>query len=577
MIKHLLLVVLLSNWMTSIGQYTYHYDTLSYDTRMLGNVDSVDALSGMLPTTFDGGTEILTNQGFSINRLDNDFGGFRFNPTRTDRPLKFSGLPLIGFSYSFGGQGTQFIRADYVQSFTDSLVLNIDYVGNIGTGFLRNSAFRSNRLNLGLEFKSRWYTFQLRGQYSNDTLSHNGGIIPESDSIIGQFGLDFTPVRKSNSASKNTYGNVALTNYFHFNSGMPSRFGLVTQHEYDIRYRAYHEFSDTLQAIYGFYNYDSTTTYDRVNLARIQNSAGVFFARENKYIDFKLGHTYWSNLNLGNDFDTTEIDLISNLRWDFGSIIIRNKLKQNIIGAFGALSEEASISYQAAKWNASGDVSIKRLPPVPMMRSYYGNNYLFGLNEINLENRLKVGGRFSYEFKKDTLLVGASLNSLAIRDAYIFDSTMWNQNGSLNALQISAFGQFRAGKFNFHPRVIYSFEANSYLPQIQANVRAYFKSRIFKAKKLLLLVGVDGSYISSFQPRNYIPSMDAYTWNLPPSLTTGMANAHAFATIEISTFRFFVRYENIGYFWNKETLSEYVDYPIAGQRIRLGLAWTFFN
>ncbi|MFK7785578.1 MAG: putative porin [Crocinitomicaceae bacterium] len=578
MIKHLLFVVLLSNWMFSFGQYTYHYDTLSLDNRMLGSVDSVDALSGTLPTTFDGGITVLSNQGFSLNRLDNDFGGFRFNPEGNKRTLRFSGLPFIGFSYSFGGQGTQFIRADYVQSFTDSLVLNIDYAGNIGNGFLRNSTFRSNQLNLGLEWKSRWYTMQLEGLYANDTLAHNGGIFPASDSIIGLFGLDFTPIRKANAASKNTYGNVALTNYFHFNSGVPNRFGLVTRHEYDIRYRAYHEISDTLQAIYALTNYDTITTYDRVNLARIQNYAGVFFVRENKYIDFKIGHTYWSNLNLGNDFDTTEIDVMSDLRWDFGSLILRNKLKQNIIGGFGAFSEEASLSYQALKWNVSGELSLKRLPPVPLQRDYYANNYSFQLNEVNLDNRLKVGGRFSYQFKEDTLVVGAMLNSLTIRNAYLFDSVMWNQTGSLNALQLGAFGQFKVGKFNFHPRVIYSIEPNSYLPQIQANVRAYFKSTIFKAKKLLLLIGVDGSYVSSFQPRSYIPSMDAYAWNFTsPSVTEGMANAHVFATIEISTFRFFVRYENIGYFWNKDTLSEYVDYPIAGQRIRLGLAWSFFN
>ncbi|MDG1331273.1 MAG: hypothetical protein P8P74_03010 [Crocinitomicaceae bacterium] len=576
MLKQVLLVLFIANWTMSFGQYTYEFDTLSIEDRILGSIDSTDAASGVLPTTFDGGLGILSNEGFSIRRLNNDFGGYRFNQQVVDHPLKFSGLPFIGFAYSFGGQGTQFIRAEYVQSFTDSLLLNVDFAGNIGNGFLRSSTFRSSKVNLGLEWKSSWYTMQLNGNYFTDSLDHNGGIIAGEEGIIDQFGLEFVPVNKSNAAAKNTYGNAVLTNYFHFNSGLENRIGILTKHQYDIKYRAYHEI-DTLDGIYNQINIDTSTTYDRVNLARIQNSAGAFFVRGNKYLDFKIGHTYWSNLNLGNDFDTTEIDIASDLRWDFGPIILRNKFKQNIIGGFGALSEKASVHFQAGKWDVSGNLSINRLPPLPYQRSYFANNYSFKLDEINLEDRLQLGGRFAYHFKKDTMMVGASLNSLAIRNAYLFEDTIWNQTGSLNALQIGAFGQFQAGKFHFHPRVIYSIEANSYLPQLQANARVYFKSRIFKAKKLLLLVGVDGSYMSSFQPRTFVPSMDAYTWNSTATATQGMANAHFFTTIEISTFRFFVRYENIGYFWNQKTLSEYVGYPIAGQRIRLGLAWSFFN
>jgi hypothetical protein len=577
MFKHLLFILFLTNWNLSYGQYTYEYDTLSIDDRMLGSIDSTDVLSGFLPTTFSGGVGIMSNEGFLINRLNNDFGGFRFNQSVPNRPLKFSGLPFIGFAYSFGAQGTQFIRAEYVQSFTDSLVVNIDYAGTIGNGFLRNSAFRSNRLNLGLEWKSRWYTMQLQGNYFADSLDHNGGIIVQSDSIIDLFGLEFAPVNKSNAASKNTYGNIVLTNYFHFNSGVVNRFGLLSKHQYDIKYRAYHEFVDTLSALYNQINIDSTTTYDRVNLARIQNSAGAFFVRGNKYIDFKVGHTYWSNLNLGNDFDTTEIDVSSNLRWDFGPIVLRNKFKQNIVGGFGALSEEASVHYQAPKWNFSGNLSINRLPPLPYQRSYFANNYSFKLDEVNLEDRLQLGGRFAYHFKPDSVMLGASVNSLAIRNAYVFEDTMWNQTGSLNALQIGVFGQFQVGKFNFHPRAVYSIEADSSLPQLQMNARIYFKSTVFKAKKLLLLIGLDGSYISSYQPRNYVPSMDTYNWNLNSGATTGMINAHFFTSLEISTFRFFVRYENIGYFWNDRTTPEYLGYPIAGQRVRVGLSWSFFN
>lgn len=569
--KRILLLITISCAFASWGQFTYRFDTLSINHRMLGSIDSVDIKSGYLPTTFDGGMEILSENGFSLSRLNSNFGGLRFDQSLSNQPLTFSALPYIGFGYSFGGQGTQFIRAEYAQAFTDSLILNLNFNGNIGNGFLRRAAFVSNRVNLDLEWKSKWYTLQLSGNYFSDTIQHNGGI-----DTLESFGLIFAPVRKLNAASANKYGRVAMNNYFHLNPDQANRIGLLTNHIYDIRYRAYHEF-DTLSGIYSMVNIDSSTTYDRYNLARIQNGVGAFYSTKNNYVDFSVNHRYWSNLNLGNDFDTSEIDLHSNFRWEFGQLLLKNQFTQNILGGFGAMSNHTQLSYNRSNITVSGKLDVERTAPTPLQRNYFSNNYNYQLSTFGLENRLKVGGEGVYSFKGDSMKVGASFDLLTIRNAYLFYDSIWEGSGSMNAIQFGAFAQFQVGKFHFHPRVIYSIEQKGYLPSVQGYARVYFKSTVFKAKKLLLLLGVDGSYISSFNPRSYIPSMDAYSWNLISTSTTPMVNAHAFASIEISTFRFFVRYENIGYFWNDKSNQETVDYPIAGQRIRLGLTWSFFN
>lgn len=574
MLRKILFLSIIVVSKVSFGQFSYEYDTLSFDHRMLGIVDSVDARSGLLPTTFDGGTSLLNAQGFSFQRLNADFGGLRFNTHRAPHKMKFSALPFIGFGYSFGGQGSQFVRANYVQSFSDSLTVNIDYAANIGTGFLRSSNFRSSRVVADLEWKAKRYTLQFEGMYFSDSLSHNGGII--TDTLIETFGLEFTPVRKSTASSKNQYGKIGVSNYFFFNEGT-NRLGVVTRHVYDIKYRAYHEF-DTLTGIYNEVNIDPQTTYDRVNLARIQNSGGLFFANRAKYIDFTVGHTYWKNLNLGNDFDTTEIDVASRVRWDVGPIQLHNYLRQNIYGRFGEFSEEARLSFDRSKWTINGNLGINRVAPEPFKRSYFANNYSYKLADVKLEDRLNAGGSIFYRIQGDSIKVGAYMNSLVVRNAYLFQDSLWNPSGSMDALQFGLLGKFQVGKFHFHPHVIYSIEPNGYVPQFQGYARMYFKSRLFKAKKLLFMVGLDGSYASSFQPRSFVPSIGAYTWgdtSVFPS--KGMANAHFFTTIEISTFRFFVRYENIGYFWNDRTILEYDGYPISAQRIRLGLTWSFFN
>jgi len=56
-----------------------------------------------------------------------------------------------------------------------------------------------------------------------------------------------------------------------------------------------------------------------------------------------------------------------------------------------------------------------------------------------------------------------------------------------------------------------------------------------------------------------------------------MVNLHFFASLGIDQFRFYARFENIGYFWNDRSILEAIGYPIAGTRVRVGITWDFFN
>jgi hypothetical protein len=54
-------------------------------------------------------------------------------------------------------------------------------------------------------------------------------------------------------------------------------------------------------------------------------------------------------------------------------------------------------------------------------------------------------------------------------------------------------------------------------------------------------------------------------------------NLHVFGGFQIDQFRFFVRFENIGYFWNDNSIELLDAYPITGGQLRVGLTWDFFN
>jgi hypothetical protein len=73
--------------------------------------------------------------------------------------------------------------------------------------------------------------------------------------------------------------------------------------------------------------------------------------------------------------------------------------------------------------------------------------------------------------------------------------------------------------------------------------------------------------------------MDSYNMFFAPgeNQTNSLLNLHAFATFGIEEFRFYVRYENIGYFWSDRRTNEQFGFPISSTRLRVGLTWDFFN
>ncbi|MFT5777465.1 MAG: hypothetical protein ACI837_000397 [Crocinitomicaceae bacterium] len=574
-LKRIIILLFLTNGMLSIGQITYEYDTLSMDRKMLGATDSVDYNTADLPTTFDGGRSILSQDGLSINRFANDYRGFRFRASSEWQKMQFSALPYIGFSYSVGGQSSQYLKVKYAQAFSDSLLFNLGYERSNGLGFIRNTAFATNHIQIQLEWKTRNYAMQFHAAYKNDSSAHAGGLL--SDSLVIPLGLEFAPIRKANASSNSQFGKLALNNYINFNPNTDGKFGLLTKHTYEITNKRYHEV-DTIFGIYNMVNIDSATTFDRYTLASITNEAGLYFTKKHSYFDGRIGHRYWSFGNMGNEYDTTEIDLRSTSRWQFGKLSFMNEFHFNLIGGFNAFSDKFSASLTTNRWRGNGTISFENTAPVPVKRSYFANNYDYLQTSISLQQTLRAQTSIDYTFADDTTRIGAAFEYLQMNNVYLFDDTTWNPTSTgINALQLGVNGNFQLGKWHFQPTVKYTVQSQGYLPAVQGYLRCYLKSYVFKAKKLLLVLGVDASYTTGFNHRVYTPSMDAYTWYQSSGEIGALANLHAFTAIEVSTFRFFVRYENIGSFWSNKVEQEVSGYPIAGTRFRIGITWDFFN
>lgn len=556
------------------SQIVYDFDTIRYSERITGSLDSIDIKTAYLPSTFDGGLNDVSLRSLSVRNYTNQLLSLSFQPEIYWNPMHFSALPHLGFSYSIGGQGSQFLRANYTHAITEKLILDIEYERNSSQGILRNSNFSNDNVKLQLQRKGAKYAFQLKGAFQSYNNNHPGGVT--TDTLIENFGIDFSPVNKSNAISRNRAAEIRFKNYFNFLKDSTNMLGLATNHTYKIKNRIYSE-SDTIFGIYPAVYIDSFETRDQYNLPEITNGAGAYYSSRKFYIDALVNHTYWDYQNLGNHTDTNELDFNSNAFLHLNSFKIENELLFNILGRFNELKERASISYSINKLEVSAFLKLENSAPSVFQRRYFSNTASYITSNVKNQGLVQFGGEVGYSLLSDKIKLAVFGDAAMVSNPYLFNGKAWtNATGKYNFYSVGLRSALRFGVFNFNPTLVYS-PGSEFLPEIQAYGRIFVKGKLFKAKKLEALIGCDVSYVSTFENRSYIPSMDTYNWTPSIDNFSGMLNLHAFISLGISEFRFFVRYENIGYFWSDKTSTVLNNYPIAPQRLRIGLTWDFFN
>lgn len=561
----------------SFGQFELSCDTIKYDDSYFSEIDSTDIRHSAVPTIFDGGLQLTEKQGYSIENFQRLYSKRWFDATTSTPRLKFSALPFLGFAYSFGSQGAQFVRAEYAQSFSDSLILNIGFVRNSGNGYIRNASFLTNDVNLKLVRKGGFYSFGLTAVYSSRNIDHPGGL--KDDSLVDSNGLEFASVWKQNSTSAYRKGDVRWDNYFNFAGRSATNAGLLIASEYSIINRKYNEV-DTIAGLYPNVFINADTTDDEFNLPSIRNEGGFFLKRSELYIDGRVGHTYWRYNNLNRENDTGEVSLYSRLNWNLFGIRITNDFYFNLIGAYNGWMNRSAVTYSRNRFALSGMLLFDNRALEPFKRFYYSNNYDYKTSGNLKSFTTRIKGQASYKLVEDMLSVQAGIDNIVMADQYYFDGSEW-RNDTLNTITATSVHlrvPFKYGWFNIHPEIIYTLLNTSMLPDLQIYSRVFVKGKLFKAKKLNLMTGFDVSYRTSYTVPTYVPSMDVIDlYNTSNQTAPSRVNLHAFFTLGIKDFNFYVRYENIGYYFQDKLTPVVEGYPVASSRIRLGIVWRFFN
>ena len=371
--KNALFLILLLSSNIVLAQLEFECDTLGFEQRTGGRLDSIDISLSLPASTSDGNYFTLHSNNLTALKIARDLQSPLFLESFKKLPLRFSALPRIGFHYSFGSKASQFFHVNYTQALNKHLIFNIDYTRNTASAFLRNSTFEHHDLNY--IFVGRWkkYDFELSGGYALKKVNYSGGLV--SDTLLDVFALEFLPVNKSSANSRYSAGKVNLIQRINIGDSL-TRYGIKLKSALEVHNRKYLE-RDTLFGIYTNY-VDSFETYDQFNLPELDLGAGLFFSRKNFYVEASYVLSYWEFQNTGLYTDTLEHDMESVLSWRLGKWTFMNSNELNLAGNFGNVRNRFDLRYNFKKGRAlivSYDFANE--VPEPLFRYYNSNNFSY--------------------------------------------------------------------------------------------------------------------------------------------------------------------------------------------------------
>ena len=572
-----IILICLSNHSWSQQHFLFgELDTLTHAHRIGGSIDSIDLITGQNTSTLAGGGWNTRANSFDTDFFMKNAGGQQFFSFGEWKKLQFSGLPHLGFAYSFGSKGMQYVQAEFQQVYRKKLMLNVFYEKNTSNGFLRNSDFDHNNVQVQLNKFGKVYSFDLKSSYESSRVSQSGGL--QVDTLPELFDLQFLPVNKSLAETKTQRSRIELTNYIDLLKDSTKAFGLFTNHHLKIKKFRYSE-QDTLYGIYSVLNYDTLNTYDQHQWSEVANGAGLFYSGKRILLKAQPLISYWNFQNLGRFNDTVELDLKSDISYTGRFFKLNQSLNYNLIGAQNEWSNKFDFGFRKGDFRLSISSNLSSLLPDYYQRYAQGNNY-FSIGN-NFERQGRSNQKIAVGYERSKFSISGRFGFTQLKNNYWFVDTMW-RNDSLQSVSFAQIGLITAASFgvlNIHFNYNYSIfpESLTIIPVHQLFGRIYLKGNLFKAKKMKAYTGVDVAYLSSFQRIGYYSQVAAFDLNNPDVTSEYTSALHFFTGFQIDEFKFFLRVENLNYFWSDRNLQQVRGYPIPSAQFRLGITWDFFN
>ena len=565
--------------MVSIGQTAFHQqvDTVKSEYRSGGFLDTLSNSTQSFQSTFFVSPNALLLSPFHVYAIN---GSTLHSLKMKENALLFSAIPHLGFFYAFGAQGSQRLKVDFQEAFKHGMLLNINFDKTKGNGFLRNDDFSLQQFNGHLLRTGNRYSFDLNVGNEAVNRSWSNGLL--NTFAIPGVDLDLQSVQKENAHSTQSLSYIRGQQRFDFNKDSTLGFGLLFRHEFYESKRYFEEYGD-LAVIYQNVYWNADSTQDRFRERSFSNDLGIFLESPTIQVQSALSYRMRNWYDNVSSHDTTEIWWKNDLSFRSAKLQFEHRDAINLLGAGNGITSVSKVILPLSFMQLHIGHQLSASLPELMQRNYNSNNVKYQLNALEKQwdqtlslKAIKKMGKFQIE---------AAYRLLQFRKVYIFDNLAGTWKNNL--LASNGFGQglqtsisWTHKGFQIKPGYTltqFSTDLN-FQPKHQASLHMQWKGGVFKAKRLRMLFSADASYLSSFQQRSFIPQMGVLSLT-ETSLSSqdGFMNLAFTTALEVETFRFFVRVDNLGSFWVDPNTSFVSNYVFPSMQIKIGLTWDFWN
>ncbi|MFM6935762.1 MAG: putative porin [Flavobacteriales bacterium] len=577
--KGFLFMLLLLVSKVSFGQTVFQkeIDTVKSTHRTGGTFDTLSNIVQSFQSTFFISPNATLLSPFQLYASN---GSTLHSFSDKNQALRFSALPHLGFSYAFGAQGAQRLKVDFQEAFRHGLLLNLSFDKTKGNGFLRNDAFSFQQFNGELLRTGKQYSMDLRFSKEAIDRSWSNGLF---DSIpISGIALDLQTVRKENAHSMQSLSALRFQQRFDFNQDSTIGFGLLTRHAFYEYKRDYQEVGDLTQQYSNVY-WNSDSTQDRFHERSLSNDAGVFLDVSAVQLQSTLGYHLRQWHDQQSYRDTAELWWKNEFSYRSNQFKLTHRNALNIAGAGRGITAQTTVLIPFTFLQLNLQHQLSSSLPELMQRNYQSNNVQYQLNSLEKQWNQSFKALASKSFKAFEFTFAYQL--LQFRKVYIFDqqAESWRNDlaastGVGQSLRATVAWTYKGLQIKPAYQWTHFSSGLNFQPEQQSSVRVQWKGGVFKAKKLHMLFAADVQHFSPFKQLNFIPQMGVFDLTQTSSLYMNSFVNVAFTTaLEVETFRFFVRIDNIGRFWTPSTTAFVSHYAFPSMQIKIGLTWDFWN
>jgi len=550
-------------------------DTILPNTSFLSTVDSIEHFTSSSRSTLP---SLGLQGGVFMDPLSayRPLGVLMHPHSFSEQPIRFTALPLLGFAYGFGTQGSQHLKFAYAQSFQHAWLLNIHYEGHGASAFLRNNAWKQRNYRFDIANIGNRYQTKLTVEGLTDQRQFSGGI--QVDSLAASFPLALLPVRKDSCNSNWRMQRISWQQSMDLLDDSTRFLGLIHRSTLALQRRVYGE-QDTLHGLYPNIYVDSSSTLDRYERVSTTHQLGLGFSGPKFSVTAALVGDYWRMRMAGAQHDTLELGVLSDFSVTLSSWLFSARLAQNIRGGFGAIqiglnakgpiSSTHQVQISAFQGNIAPDV---------LQRFYYGNTLQYQMQNPGLQGLLQVKTEMDGSFAG--LLYELRVSGLRTQDVYQFNGTSWLQNTTESSRSLAVFELCVKKSFRglaLSPMFRYLFMKNAVFPTLITGGSIGYDGFVSKTKNLYLFSKISYQYVNRYTPLAIDPQL--LVMQLTPSGSSSFAYHNVSATLgfKVKTFRLFVSGANLGSFWMNRAQPLYTHFPIPSWQLQLGLIWEFWN